>query len=192
MNGTWENGENLVLGPILGPKKFFHGFYLDYMLDIVASYHYMQFEGKLTNHTWENGKKPSFGTDFGPFGKKLGPNFFSCILPLLHDRHCCKLHAISKKINEPNLRKKPSFGPDFGPNLGHQFFFFPKKIWPRQLLDIMVSYHHVQYKKKKQWSNVEKTWRTDGQTDESDFRGCCPTNVEHPIKKLVAISYEFL
>ena len=72
------------------------------------------------------------------------------------------------------------------------FFFFPQKIWPRQLLDIMVSYHHVQYKKKKQWSNVEKTWRTDGQTDESDFRGCCPTNAEHPIKKLVAISYEFL
>ena len=140
--------KKLVLGPILAPLEkiwaqiFFHGFYLYCMIDIVASW--MQFQRKFMNQTWENGKKTSFG-------------------------------------------------PDFGPNLGHQiFFFFPKKIWPCQLLDIMVSYHHVQYKKKKQWSNVEKTWRTDGQTDESDFRGCCPTNVEHPIKKLVAISYEFL
>ena len=28
------------------------------------------------------------------------------------------------------------------------FFFFFSKIWLRQSLDIMVSYHHVQYKKK--------------------------------------------
>ena len=27
------------------------------MLDIVASYHYMQFQGELNNQTWENGKK---------------------------------------------------------------------------------------------------------------------------------------
>ena len=27
------------------------------MLDIVASYHYMQFQGELKNQTWENGKK---------------------------------------------------------------------------------------------------------------------------------------
>ena len=25
------------------------------------------------NHTWENGKKTSFETDFGPFGPHLGP-----------------------------------------------------------------------------------------------------------------------
>ena len=45
--------------------------------------------------------------------------------------------------------KKPSFGPDFGPfgqNSGRQIFF--SKIWRRQSLDIMVSYHHVQYQKK--------------------------------------------
>ena len=44
--------------------------------------------------------------------------------------------------------KKPSFRPDFGPfspYLGHQFF---SKIWLHQSLDIMISYHHVQYKKK--------------------------------------------
>ena len=93
-------------GPILvlvwskfGPQSFFRGFYLYPILDIVASYHYMQFQEKLMNQTWENGKKPSFGFDFDPFG----------------------------------------------PNSGHQFFF--SKIWLRQSLDIMVSYHHAQYLK---------------------------------------------
>ena len=46
------------------------------MLDIVASYHWMQFQGKILNQTWENDKKPSFGTDFGPFGWNLGPKHF--------------------------------------------------------------------------------------------------------------------
>ena len=41
------------------------------MLDIVTSYHFVQFQGKLMNQIWENGKNPSFGPDFGPFG----PNF---------------------------------------------------------------------------------------------------------------------
>ena len=39
------------------------------MLVIVANYHPMQFQGKLMNQTWENGNKPSFGTNFGPFGQ---------------------------------------------------------------------------------------------------------------------------
>ena len=43
------------------------------MLDIVASYHCMQFQGKLMNQTWEKGKKFSFRPDFGPFGPYLGP-----------------------------------------------------------------------------------------------------------------------
>ena len=45
--------------------------------------------------------------------------------------------------------KKPSFGSNFGqlgPNSGGQNFLY--KIWPQQSLDIMVSYHHVQYQKK--------------------------------------------
>ena len=70
------------------------------MLDIVASYHCMQFRGKLINQTCENSKKPSFGPDFGPFG----------------------------------------------PNFSHQNLF--SKIWLCQSLDIMVSYHRVQYQKK--------------------------------------------
>ena len=47
------------------------------MLYIVASYHCMQFQGKLINQTWKNDKKPSFEPDFGPFGPNLRtPNFF--------------------------------------------------------------------------------------------------------------------
>ena len=34
------------------------------------------FKGKLTNQTWENGKKPNFGSDFGSLGLSLGPQFF--------------------------------------------------------------------------------------------------------------------
>ena len=61
--------KKLVLGPILAPKMF-RGFNLYRMLDIVASYYCKQFQAKLMNQTWENGKKPSFGTHIGPFGPK--------------------------------------------------------------------------------------------------------------------------
>ena len=47
------------------------------MLQIVASYRCMQLQGKLMSQTWENDKKPSFGTNFGLFGPNLGhKNFF--------------------------------------------------------------------------------------------------------------------
>ena len=47
------------------------------MLDIVVSYHRMQFPRKLMNQTWKNGKKPIFGPNWGPFGLKFWPpNFF--------------------------------------------------------------------------------------------------------------------
>ena len=41
------------------------------MLDIVVSYHCMQFQEKLKNQIWENGEKPNFGPDFGPFCPNL-------------------------------------------------------------------------------------------------------------------------
>ena len=75
-------GKNLVSGPIFAtldqiwvPQVFFMDFVS--MLDIVASFHCMQFQGKLINQTRENGEKPSFGTDFGPFGPNLGSKTFS-------------------------------------------------------------------------------------------------------------------
>ena len=61
-------------------------------------------------------------------------------------------NAISRKTNERNLikwQKKPSSRTDFGPlgpNLGHQNI--SSKIWPRQSIDIVISYHQVQYQKK--------------------------------------------
>ena len=124
------------------------------MLCIVASYHCMQFQGKLMNQTGKNGKTPSFEPYFGLFWPIFGPrNCFSWVLPLLDVRHCCKLslYVIARKTNEPNLRKwqKTSFGPNFGPfgpNSCRQSFL--PKIWLCQSLDIIVSYHHVQYQKK--------------------------------------------
>ena len=70
MNETWDNSKKPSFGPPIF-FFFFHGFYLNDMLDIVASYHYIQFQEKLMNKTWENGKKPSFGNDFAPFGPKI-------------------------------------------------------------------------------------------------------------------------
>ena len=44
------------------------------MLYIAAIYYCLQFQGKLMNQTWKNGKKkPGFGPNFGPFGLNLGP-----------------------------------------------------------------------------------------------------------------------
>ena len=80
MNQTWENDEKPHFGPYLGanlgPQNFFREFYLYYMLDIVASYHRMQYQGKLMNQTWENGKKTNFESNFGLFGPNLGPLIF--------------------------------------------------------------------------------------------------------------------
>ena len=84
----------------------FYTFYLYYMLDIIASYHCLQFPEKLMNHTWENAKKPSFVTKFGPFGPNLSPRNFFRGFYLLDFKNCCKLslRAVSRKTNEPNLR----------------------------------------------------------------------------------------
>ena len=85
----------------------------------------MQFEGKLMHQTWDNGKKPNFGPDFGRFKPDLDPKkVFSWILPLLLVRHCCKLslYAIWRKTNEPNLRKWQK-KLVLGPNLGQKIIF---------------------------------------------------------------------
>ena len=69
------------------------------MLNIVASYHCMQFQGKLMNQTWENVKKPSFGPNFGPFGPNLGPKTFfrgiylSKMLHIVASYHCMQFQG---------------------------------------------------------------------------------------------------
>ena len=46
------------------------------------------------------------------------------------------------------MAKKPQFGPDLGllGQIWAKIFF--SEIWLRQSLNIMISYHHVQYQKK--------------------------------------------
>ena len=61
MNQTKENSKEPNFGPNweppASPPQFLFDFYLYYMLYIVASYHCMQFQGKLMKQTWENGEK---------------------------------------------------------------------------------------------------------------------------------------
>ena len=87
MNQTWENGKEPnfrsdfgLFGPNLPPsprpQKYFHGLYLCYLLEIVASYLRIQFQGKLIIQTQENGEKPHFGPDSGPLDPNLGQQLF--------------------------------------------------------------------------------------------------------------------
>ena len=46
------------------------------MLDIDASYHCMQFQGKHMIQTQENCKKPNFGPDLGSLGPNSGYQLF--------------------------------------------------------------------------------------------------------------------
>ena len=144
----------------------------------------MQSQGKLINQTWENGKNLVSGPNLGPQIFFHG-FYLYYILDIAASYHCMQFQR--KLMNQTwENRKKPSFEPDFGPfgpNLGHQIFF--SKNWLCQSLDIMVSYHHVQYQKKlmiQSWENIVTDGQTDGQTDrladENDFTGRCSTNVE--------------
>ena len=100
--------------------NFFHEIYLYCMLDINASYHCMQFQGKLTKQSWKKVKKPSFGTN--NCGQNLGPKLFSKILPLLVVRCCCKLSLYEKKCTKlekmaKNLVSGRNLCPKFFPNI---------------------------------------------------------------------------
>ena len=48
------------------------------MLDIVASYHFMQLQGKLIKLTEENSKKPIFGPILVHLAQNSGHQFFFC------------------------------------------------------------------------------------------------------------------
>ena len=137
------------------------------------------------NQTWEKAKKLISGPISAPLDQIWCPQIFLWVSLLLDVRNCRKLSSqqISRKTYDPNSRKwwKTSlfwtwFRPA-GPKFRTSYFFF-SKIWLRQSLNIMVSYHHrisgklmMQY-----WKNLV----TDVLTDESDFTGCYPTNVKHP------------
>ena len=80
MNQTWKNSKNLIsskilvpLAQIYAPQKNFYGFYLNLMLDINASYHCMQFQGKLVNQTC---RKMTENIVLGPILARFGPKNF--------------------------------------------------------------------------------------------------------------------
>ena len=89
MKKAIENIKKTNLGPDFGlftpkyePPKIFLEFYFHELLNIVSSYYRMQFKVKLMIEAWENGKKPNFGPDFGPFAPKLSSqNFFESSSP---------------------------------------------------------------------------------------------------------------
>ena len=74
------------------------------MLDIVASYHRIQFQGKLMIKTKENSEKPHFGPDLGPLGPNSSRQIFFIKLVVRH-YSTLSASAIYRKINEPNLGK---------------------------------------------------------------------------------------
>ena len=83
-----------------------------------------------------------------------------------------------------------------GPKIKPQIVF--SNIWSHQSLDIMFSYHHLQYQTQSyndpilrklshgrmdRQTDRQRDRQTDCETDRSDFTGCCATNAEHPIMK---------
>ena len=133
------------------------------------------------------------------------PKFFFVDLTLLDVKHCCKLslHAISRKTNEPNLRKrqKPSFGTNFDPfdpNSGCQFFFFFPFFFFFffffKNMAFSVTRHLVQLlsgtiSEKTNYPILRKP--SDGRTHESDFIGRCLTNVKRLIWDKIHLNTTF-
>ena len=130
MSQTWEKGKKFSFRPKFRPNFSFRGFYLYCMLDIVASYHCMRLQGKLTNQIWENDEKPSFRTNSEPFRPDLGLNIFHefnlyYMLQIVESYHS---FSVSRKTNKPISRmvKRLSFGINFGPfgpNLSQKNYF---------------------------------------------------------------------
>ena len=77
------------------------------MLEIVASSHCMQFQGKLMIKTQENGGKPHFGPNYARLAQILAAKLFFKNLALSVTRYHGQLSSctISKKTNDPILRK---------------------------------------------------------------------------------------
>ena len=102
------------------------------------------------NQTWQNAEKPNFLPHFGPFSPNMAPQkFLVGFISIRFQKLSQAITVCNFSEKEWSKRqqngKKPHFRPKLGP-LGRQIFL---KIWLRQSLDIMVSYHHV---------NIRKNW----------------------------------
>ena len=161
----------------------------------------MQFQRKLMNQPLENGRKLSFGPDFGLFWPKFGSQNFFCgfylyyMLYIVVSYHCIQFQGkLMNKTGENG--KKPSFWPDFdpfGPNWGGNS---PPPPPPKNLPPSVTISHGqlsscrisetttdpILKKLSERQADRRTEGQTDGQTEESDFIGCCLANVERPKK----------
>ena len=77
------------------------------MLEIVSSYHCMQFQVNLMNQTWENDKKHNFGPHLCSFCPNLGPKSFFrgfylyWILDIVASYHC--MHPTIRKWRKTSI-----------------------------------------------------------------------------------------
>ena len=125
--------KNLISIPILPflPKKIFREFYLLQQIEIVPSYHPIQFNRKLINQTFENSKKPNFGYDFGPYGANLSPQIFArgfypyWVLDIVARYHRMRNYDPSSRKWRKNLfwARFKLVGPKFAPSI-----FFSKYL----------------------------------------------------------------
>ena len=144
--------------PVLPKKKLFSILHLQ---DVMHCYKLLLYaiSRKTNESNLRKWQKTYFWDWFWNLRPKFGPQTFFCgwclykMLEVVISYHCMHFHR--KLMNQTwENGKKPNFRFDFGPNSGYQHLF--KKIWFCQSLDIMVSYHHVQYQNKNKWSNLGK------------------------------------
>ena len=126
------------------------------IVDIVSSFHPILFKGKKVKRTWENDKKPPDSHPiFAHLSRICAPNLCVCVcvwervFPLIYlgiiaSYHCMQFQGKSVIQTQQNGEKPHSRS---GASSGRQIFF--SKIWLSQSLDIKVSYHHIEYQKKK-------------------------------------------
>ena len=96
--------KTITLGPILAcltqiwvPKIFLPPYR---MLDIVASYHCTQFQGKITIQTQENSEKPRLGPDLSKLDPNLGREISSSKTWLRHSLHIARSSTIMYNIRK--------------------------------------------------------------------------------------------
>ena len=145
--------KTLISDLIWGPRNFFHRFTStdsQTMFQAITLCNFKETNG-LNLRKWQ---KTQFRARFWPVWSKFGPqNCFAWILPLFDVTHCCKLssYAISRKSNEPNLRKwqETQFWAQFWPVLD-QIWSLKVFLWVYfyYKLYIVASYHFMQFKGK--------------------------------------------
>ena len=132
------------------------------------------------NQTWENGKKSNLGPNFDTFGLNLDLKKFFVGFIHLHEMleivpsyRCIQFQG--KLINQTcENGKKPSFRPHLAQIRTNNFFFF------KNLASSVTRYHGQSSSTISEKTNdsILKKFsdgRTDGQVDDSDFIGGCPS-----------------